>query len=72
MKIYENGTWRAAVGALAIGDKLAIALDGTTLEYRRNDVGVYSTTIGASSDFYIDSSFKNGAADLGSFTLKLP
>ncbi len=72
LRIYENGTWRAAAGALAIGDKLAIAVDGTTLEYRRNDVGIYSTTIGAASDFYIDSSFKNGAADLGSFTLKLP
>ena len=72
LKVYESGTWRANVGALAIGDELAIAVEGTTLVYRRNGVGVYSTTIGVASDLYIDSSFKNGAAQLGSFTLKLP
>jgi hypothetical protein len=71
LKIYENGTWRTAAGLLSSGDNLAIAVNGTALEYRLNGVTVFATTIGSPGDFYIDSAFKNGAAQLGSFTLKL-
>jgi hypothetical protein len=71
LKIYENGTWRTAAGLLSSGDNLAVAVNGTALEYRLNGVTVFATTIGSPGDFYIDSAFKNGAAQLGSFTLKL-
>lgn len=69
LQVRLSGIWMANIGTLAIGDVLAIRVDGTMLEFRLNGVGVYSTTISGSEDFYIDTAFKSGAIDLGSFTL---
>jgi hypothetical protein len=69
LNIRENGAWISNVGALAIGDVLSIRVDATVLEYQLNGVSVHSTSITGTEDFYIDTAFKNGAIDLGSFTL---
>jgi hypothetical protein len=68
LSIYENGNWVANFGALAIGDRLGIAINGAQMEYRRNGVTIRSRTI-TPQDFYIDSSFKDGAILLENFLL---
>ena len=65
----QGGTWLANGGAMAVGDTLAIRVTGTLLEYQRNGVTFASTTIAGTEDFYIDTAFKNGAIQLGNFTL---
>ena len=69
LQVRQNGNWLATVGAMSIGDVLAIRVDGTLLEFKLNNITVYSTAIAGTEDFYIDSAFKNGAIDLGLFTL---
>lgn len=69
LQVRMNGNWLTSVGALSTGDVLAIHVSGTTLEFMLNGVAVYSTAISGTESFYIDSAFKSGAIDLGSFTL---
>jgi hypothetical protein len=69
LNVRENGTWVKGGGALAAGDRLEIRVIGTTLEYRHNGVVVATSTITGTEDFYIDTAFKSGAIELGSFTL---
>ena len=69
LQIYENGSWVATGSTLLAGDELAIHVQGTQLEYRLNGTLVNASTIAGTEDFYIDSSFKQGAVDLISFTL---
>jgi len=69
LEVRENGTWRLSAGTLSIGDMLGIRVSGTTLEFQLNGVTIYSSGISGSEDFYIDTAFKNGAVQLGAFTL---
>ena len=69
LRVYESGAWAATGPALALGDVLSIYVDGTVLEYRLNGALIHSTTILGTEDFYIDSSFKEGAVNFGSITL---
>jgi hypothetical protein len=69
LEIRENGIYMAQTGTLSVGDELAIHVGGTMLEYMLNGVAVYTTAISGTENFYIDSAFKSGAIDLGSFTL---
>ncbi len=68
LSIYEGGAWVVNLGNLAVGDRLGIAVNGTQLEYRRNGATVRTRTI-TPQDFYIDSSFKEGAILLDNFIL---
>jgi hypothetical protein len=69
LQIRQSGNWIANIGTLSVGDVLGIRVEGTMLEFQLNGVAVYSTTISGTEDFYIDTAFKTGAIDLGSFTL---
>jgi hypothetical protein len=69
LKVYENGTLVKGAGTLAAGDVLSIRVAGTVLEYRRNDELIISRSISPGAAFYIDTSFKEGAAQLTGFTL---
>jgi hypothetical protein len=70
LEIRQNGNWQRTIADIAVGDKLAIGISGTTLEYRLNGVTVYTSTITGSEDFYIDSSFKTGAVNLNNFLIE--
>ena len=70
LNVLENGTWITGGGTLSPGDELSIAVSGTLLEYRLNDVPVYSRSISGNDDFYIDTSFKNGAIMLDNFLIR--
>jgi hypothetical protein len=65
----ENGLWRADAGAFGVGDTLGLRVNGTTLEYLLNGAVEFTLPISGSEDFYIDTAFKDGAAQLGSFRL---
>ena len=69
LKVYENGTLIKGAGTLAAGDVLSIRVAGDVLEYRRNDALIISRSISPGAEFYIDTSFKEGAAQLTGFTL---
>jgi hypothetical protein len=69
LEVRENGTWGTSNGTLSIGDVLSIRVSGTMLDYQLNGVTFYSSPISGTEDFYIDTAFKSGAIDLGSFTL---
>ncbi|HEX5787326.1 MAG TPA: hypothetical protein VFY03_04060, partial [Woeseiaceae bacterium] len=72
LAVYEGGTWRTNVAPLVVGDRLSIAVRGSELEYRMNGVKVFATPIAPGTAFYIDSSFKSGAIQMGGFTLLIP
>jgi hypothetical protein len=69
LKVYENGVWRSSSANLKAGDMLEIYVKDTQIEYRLNGAPVYSTSIQGDEDFYLDTSFKQGAIDLASFAL---
>ena len=69
LEARQNGTWGASNGTLSIGDVLSIRVSGTMLDYQLNGVTFYSSPITGTEDFYIDTAFKSGAIELGSFTL---
>ncbi|HEX5788080.1 MAG TPA: PQQ-dependent sugar dehydrogenase [Woeseiaceae bacterium] len=70
LTVYENGTWQATAATLANGDELAIAVSGTLLEYRLNGVPFHSRNVPAGREYYIDTSFKEGAISLENFVLQ--
>jgi hypothetical protein len=69
LQVRQNGNWLANISALSVGDMLGIRVDGTMLEFQLNGVPVYTSVISGTEDFYIDTAFKSGAIELGSFTL---
>ena len=73
LTVYESGSWRGNVAPLKAGDRLSIVVDGDALEYRVNGVGVYTASISAGADFYVDTSFKGGPPlEFAEFALRLP
>lgn len=72
LTVYENGNWVTTSEILSVGDVLSIHVEGTQLEYRFNGAVIASSAILGTEDFYIDSSFKQGAIDLSSVTLIEP
>jgi hypothetical protein len=69
LQAYESGTWAATGSDLTIGDVVAIHVDGTRLDYRLNGATFHTSVIPGSGDFYIDSSFKQGAIEIASIEL---
>ncbi len=69
LEARQSGNWLASAGTIAVGDTLSIRVSGTELEYQRNGVTFYTSTIAGTEDFYIDTAFKNGAIQLNNFTL---
>ena len=70
LEVRHSGTWMRTITDIAAGDKLAIAVSGTVLEYRLNGVTVYTTAIAGGEDFYIDTSFNTGAINLTNFFIE--
>ena len=64
LTIYENGTWRTDAAMLAQGDVLSIFVVDGAIEYRHNGVTVFNSTYGGTPEFYVDTSFKEGAIDI--------
>ena len=60
--IYQNGTaGPGGVVSVSAGEEFSFYVNGTTVEYRRNGVTFHSATVIANSDWYLDTSFTNGA-----------
>ena len=59
--VFENGVNRGTFGTYTAADTLSIRKSGTTISYLRNDEVFYTSTVAANaSDYYIDTSFRNG------------
>ena len=69
LSVYEKGVFRAGSKVLVNGDVLDIFVGNKQLEYRVNGKKIYSQSIQGTEKFYIDSSFKTGAARLNNFRL---
>jgi len=63
LTIYENGTWRTDAAMLAQGDVLSIFIVDGSIEYRHNGVTVFTSTYSGTPEFYVDTSFKEGAIE---------
>lgn len=63
LTIYENGTWRTDGVMLAEGDVLSIFVVDGSIEYRHNTVTVFTSTYSGAPEFYVDTSFKDGAIE---------
>lgn len=61
LDIRESGSWLAFGPALAQGDVISIYVSNGTIEYRHNDITIFSSTYTGTPDFYVDTSFKQGA-----------
>jgi arylsulfatase A-like enzyme len=64
LEVRENGTWRASGPGLALGDVISIAVANGTISFRYNGTTVYTSTYTGAPDFYVDTSFKEGAISL--------
>jgi uncharacterized repeat protein (TIGR03806 family) len=64
LKVYESGTWRTNGPALKFGDVLSLYVEAGTIEYRVNGDTIYTSTYGGSPNFYVDTSFNDGAIAL--------
>ena len=64
LKVYESGTWRTSGPALANGDVLSIHVDTGMVEYRLNGDAFYTSSYAGTPNFYVDTSFKEGAIAL--------
>ncbi len=69
LAIYESGNFVLSGASLAAGDRLGVAVNGTLLEYRLNGETVHSRPINSGQDYYIDTSFKDGAMELTNIIL---
>lgn len=70
--IYENGAYRGLFfNPFALGDEFSIRRTGTLVEYLRNDVVFYTSTVASTSDLYVDSSFYYAAGTWGSGSITL-
>ncbi|CZF78583.1 Cell wall-associated protease precursor [Grimontia celer] len=70
--IYESGSYRGNFGAnsVATGDTLSLEVNNGTLRYLRNGEEIRTVSYsGETPDFYVDSSFYNGAIRLGDISL---
>ena len=69
LQVYENGIWAATDSYLSVGDVLSIHVEDSRVEYQLNGATFHATGFGGTPEFYIDSSFKQGAIDLTAITL---
>ncbi|WP_422385934.1 hypothetical protein [Enterovibrio norvegicus] len=70
--VYESGAYRVNFGAgsVAVGDVLTLEVDNGTVRYLRNGEEIRTVTYsGETPDFYVDSSFYNGAMRLSNIEL---
>ena len=68
--VFENGTNVGTFGTYAAGDTLSVRKSGTTISYLQNDVVFYTSTATASAtDYYIDTSFRNGNYSIENLSL---
>jgi len=56
LDIYENGVGRGVVASYQIGDIFRVERTGTTIEYKQNDVVIYTSTVPSSGDLMADVS----------------
>lgn len=72
LRIYENGAFRTTVvGAWADGDILSIRKVGTTVEYLKNGLVVYTSLIPSLLPLGVDSSFYYAAGFWGTGSITL-
>jgi hypothetical protein len=65
LQIRENGDWRTSGSALSQGDVMSIkVIVGGTIEYYHDGALLYTSSYSGSPNFYVDSSFKNGAISI--------
>jgi len=64
LAIYENGTWRIDGPTLQQGDVLSIFVYAGTIEYRHNGITVISSSYTGTPEFYVDTSFNDGATEI--------
>ncbi|USH01195.1 S8 family serine peptidase [Grimontia kaedaensis] len=70
--IYESGSYRGNFGAnsVATGDTLSLEVNNGTIRYLRNGEEIRAVSYsGETPDFYVDSSFYNGAIRLSNISL---
>ncbi|MGF1767340.1 S8 family serine peptidase, partial [Enterovibrio makurazakiensis] len=71
--LYENGGYPSGYNStfsIAAGDTLALQVTAGTVTYLHNDTTIHTTTrSGETPDFYVDSSFYNGAFQLSDIVL---
>ncbi|WP_281544687.1 S8 family serine peptidase [Grimontia sp. SpTr1] len=70
--IYESGTYRGnfGSGSVAVGDTLSLEVSNGTIRYLRNGNEIRAVDYsGTTPDFYVDSSFYNGAIQLSGISL---
>lgn len=69
LTIHESGAFIKDVGALSVDDELSLHVVDTRLDFKLNGEVVHSRSIPSGQVFYVDTAFKNGQAELTSFTL---
>lgn len=60
--IYENGFNKQSLGACSTGESLRIRRSGTTIEYVRNGLVVYTSTVSSTSQLVVDVAFNSSGS----------
>ena len=69
LNVRENGQWRTDGPPLMKGDLIAIRVHDGVIDYRHNDVPVYSSTYIGEPTFYVDTAFRHGAVALSAMVV---
>lgn len=65
LQIRQNGGWQSSGPALSQGDVLSIkVIAGGTIEFHHEGVLIFTSSYNGQPNFYVDSSFKNGAISI--------
>ena len=60
LDIREGGTWLTSGPVLAQGDVISIFVNNGSIEYRHNEVTIFTSSYPGMPEFYIDTAFKSG------------
>jgi hypothetical protein len=66
LQVYEAGLLRAAVGTYATGDYLQVAVEGTTVRYKRNGLLVYTSSVTPAYPLVVDTALATVGSTLTS------
>ncbi len=61
--VYENGAYRAGLGAYALGDRLEVAVEDGTVTYWKNGVLLYTSATSATYPLVLDVSLYEGSIE---------
>ena len=63
-QVFENGTNKGVYGTILAGDKLRVQRTGSTVEYKKNGVVLYTSLLPSNGNVFFDCSLRDTGAKI--------